>query len=206
MKKSSNISHKRSTRGFSLVEILTSLIVISVGSIGVGKLYTTMLHGTSESKNRFEAATLVEAQLETLRFAFMTGDNNTAQSGTDTIVKDNITYVRNWTFSNVNKGQTNITAEVKWKNKNGEYTNETIVKLATVASDYQPSVSLALAETAAPPPVFQAAGATEKCNTLALNGAGWTGTTYGDYGSGASGYSPTSCGSGVNAYGATGSS
>lgn len=190
MKLSHNISKKDT--GFSLAEILVSLVIVSVGSIGVGKLYTSMITGNADSKNRFEAATLAEAKLESLRFSHKVGDTIAITPGTEEYQGSNNTYVLSWEVNDIGQGQATLKSTVKWKDRNGEFTDATSISLSSVSSNVQESIAAAIATK--PDPVFDVPE--DKCNTLKVPSHGASGwSSYGAYGSTAT--SSTSCGSGI---------
>lgn len=172
--------HKRAinkNKGFSLAEILLSLVIVSVGTIGIGKLYASMISGNVDSKNRFQAATFAEAKLESLRFSNKVGD--TVSSGTEDVTKENNTYRITWTTEDLGKGQTSLTTTVQWLDRNGEYSDDTTITLSSI------SAAAKLAPLSPPaPPVFDTPAF--KC--------GPGGSSDGAYGSTVT--SPTSCGSG----------
>ena len=184
---------RKNNFGFSLAEILISLVIISVGTVGVGKLYASMIIGNSDSKNRFEASTLAEAKLESLRFSHKVGDSAALANGEEEFQGANGTFILTWGSKTVGQGQAVLVSTVKWKNRNGEYTDDTKVSLVSLSSDIQGTVAAVIA--AKPDPVFElAADACETIkNTTTHGGSGWT--SKGAYGS--TDTSPTSCGSGV---------
>ena len=184
---------RKNNFGFSLAEILFSMVIISVGTVGVGKLYASMITGNADSKNRFEAATLAEAKLESLRFSHKIGDMTALAANTEDYQGANTTYVLNWESSEIGQGQAVLISTVKWKDRNGEFTDKTTVSLVSLSSDIQATVAAVIA--AKPDPVFELAA--DSCDALRDNighgGSGWT--SKGAYGS--TDTSPTSCGSGI---------
>jgi len=146
------INFKNSNTGFSMVEILISLVIVAVGMIGVGKLYASMITGTSESKNRFEAATLVESNLENLRYAYKVGDianmNNqpTSKAGVTT------NFTSSWEVIDLGQGQAQLVSITQWEDRNGNVTDDTTVRLSSIETDFQ--ASLAAPQSAKADPVF----------------------------------------------------
>lgn len=59
-------THKTSA-GFSLIEVMVSLVILSVGLIGTAKLQTAVLKGGSDSQARSEAVTIAQSKLEELK-------------------------------------------------------------------------------------------------------------------------------------------
>lgn len=62
-----NIHTRRSQRGFTLVEILVTLVVISVGLLGVAALQLTTLRGNQDAYVRSQASTLASDILDRMR-------------------------------------------------------------------------------------------------------------------------------------------
>ena len=171
--------------GFSLIEILLTLAIISVGTIGVGKLYAAMISGNSDASNRFQAATFAEAKLESLRFSHKVGDN--ILPGTETIAKGNNTYNISWETAEIGKGQASIKTTVQWQDRNGNYSDNTTVSLSTISSQAT-SILKSLAPAPALPEIDIPG---DKCNQLKIPMM----TGSGAYGSDID--STTSCGSGA---------
>ena len=60
------IQHKNSA-GFSLIEVMVSLVILSVGLIGTAKFQTAVLKSGSDSQARSEAITIAQSKLEELK-------------------------------------------------------------------------------------------------------------------------------------------
>lgn len=67
--------------GFSLIEVLVSLVILSVGLIGMAKFQAAVLKGGSDSQARSEAVTIAQSKLEELKsFSTLAAYNNIESS------------------------------------------------------------------------------------------------------------------------------
>ena len=203
MKKDLNRNWRNKHSGFSLAEILISLVIFSVGSVGVGKLYGSMINGSVDSKNRFEAATLAEARLETLRFAHKVGDTAALTSlNVPRVIpstgNSNTIFTEQWTVTDLGQGQATIVSTISWQDQDGNYPDANSITLSAVSSDIKASLI-----SIATPPVVIPPAATPDCSTLRVTSTGSADTYSGAYGSGTSGsgmhqQDVTGCGSGTS--------
>lgn len=119
-------------RGFTLIEALVTLMVVSVGLLGLAQLQVRALAASAQSKAQTTAANLAQQKIEELRgihYDILTGgaDQPTAQPG------DNAAYTRRWTVTPTNTGaptykQVSITTS--WQSAEGDprsVTLETII-------------------------------------------------------------------------------
>jgi type IV pilus assembly protein PilV len=58
---------RRGEQGFSLVEILVAMTILSIGLLGMAALTVGIMHGNTQSKNVTEATALATDRLEFLR-------------------------------------------------------------------------------------------------------------------------------------------
>lgn len=75
-----NLSRSRSQRGVSLVEVLVTVVVISVGLLGVSALHLTSLRNSFDSNSRSKATWLAHDIADRMR-----ANRNAARSGNYTI-------------------------------------------------------------------------------------------------------------------------
>ncbi len=85
------IEEKSKSKGFSLIEVLVALIVISVGLLALASLQGELFFSSSDSKSRSEAATIAQDRIEELRAL----QKNTNIEGFD---------MKNW-YSNLISGE-----------------------------------------------------------------------------------------------------
>ncbi|OGT18948.1 MAG: hypothetical protein A2V90_03085 [Gammaproteobacteria bacterium RBG_16_57_12] len=72
--------------GFSLIEVMITVIVLAVGLIGLGKFQATLIRDTSIARERSEATALAQSSLEQFRnFSNMAEFNDISSSSATTI-------------------------------------------------------------------------------------------------------------------------
>ena len=112
----------KSFRGFSLTEVLISLVVLSVGLLSVGQLMVTSVTTTAYGNHFTQATALAQAKMEEFR-----SSRPVAGVGSDQVMALNGTrYTRTWSI--VANGEMKfITVVVDWVEK----TNHSI-QLSTI--------------------------------------------------------------------------
>jgi type IV pilus assembly protein PilV len=106
-----------STRGFSLIEVLIALIVLSIGLLGLVRITVTSITITSENKLALNAAALVQDRIERMRqtgYSGATAPSTTEAYGTI----PNASAYKRVTSVAVNTPATNmktITVTVSWQ-------------------------------------------------------------------------------------------
>lgn len=84
----------RREKGFGLIEVLVSLLILAVGLLGLGSLQTTGLTMTSEARNRSQAVFIAEDLFERARA------NRENLNGYDTSAADDLECKTNFAISN----------------------------------------------------------------------------------------------------------
>jgi prepilin-type N-terminal cleavage/methylation domain-containing protein len=142
-------------RGFSLLEVLITMAVISVALVSLAKFQGNLLQGSSMAKNRTTAINLAQEQIEILRntdFALLA-------SGQDTISPDVIpgiteTYTRVWTVVSDNVSNADVTVDITWSDyTTGVVTDDTRIQLVSTISNSSPTDSARLISPPPPPGV-----------------------------------------------------
>ena len=102
----------KSSRGFSLIEVLISLVVLSVGLLSVGQLMLTSLTTAAYGNHYTQATALAQAKMEEFR-----ASRPVAGTGSDQVMGVNGTrYMRTWSI--VANGEMRfITVAVDWIEK-----------------------------------------------------------------------------------------
>lgn len=127
------------SRGFSLIEILIALVIVSTGLIAVAQFQGISLKETNMSQQRIQAVTFGEEQLEELRatvvdgttFSSLAAANDTDGGDTGGGNEGNTTFTRSWTVSSTPSGSKQVNMAVSWQDRE----NKTqIVNLSTVIS------------------------------------------------------------------------
>jgi len=103
------------SRGFTLIEVLVSLVILSVSLLAMAGLMVTATKNTSFGGRMTEAATFAQDRLE--RFKAMKWD--LIPAGADSDVKagsTGINYARNWNVVSAGNLKT-ITVTINWKDQ-----------------------------------------------------------------------------------------
>ena len=84
----------KTSKGFTLLEMLIAMTILSVALLGLGQMMLLSIRGTSFGNKVTEATTFAQDKMEELR----TVDWNGLQDGNDTISgSQGIQYQRTWT-------------------------------------------------------------------------------------------------------------
>ena len=112
-------------KGFTLLEVMISVIILSVALLALAGLQIISIQGNSFGGTMTEAVTLARDKIEDLK----RDDWDNVATGEDIPVMRGINYTRNWAVQMV--GQTKeVTVTVSWDNGNHQ------VSLATTLADY----------------------------------------------------------------------
>ncbi|WP_024300978.1 prepilin-type N-terminal cleavage/methylation domain-containing protein [Pseudogulbenkiania sp. MAI-1] len=103
-------------RGFSLLEVLITLVVLGGGLLAIGGLYGKIMNGSAAAKERSEAVVLAEQKLEELRYALYASiaagsDSVNAATGSGSSAN----FSRNWSVtSSSSPAYKTVTVTVSW--------------------------------------------------------------------------------------------
>jgi prepilin-type N-terminal cleavage/methylation domain-containing protein len=112
-------------RGFTLLEVLISIIILSVALLALAGLQIISIRGNAFGGTMTEAITLARDKIEDLK----RDDWDNVAAGNDLQTVRGISYARNWAVQTA--GQTKeVTVTVSWDNGNHQ------VSLATTLADY----------------------------------------------------------------------
>jgi prepilin-type N-terminal cleavage/methylation domain-containing protein len=162
-------------RGFSIIEILVSIAVMSTGLLAVATLQTDLINGSGVNKARSEALSLAEARIEDFRnytlditsaADFETQYAATNGQVTDTVLDvdgnstmviqgNNANFTRKYTITDEASGAKSINVVVEWTDRKGESQN---VSLNTQLSWESPRTTGDFAASTAAPLVPSATG------------------------------------------------
>ncbi len=132
-------------RGFSLVELLVSTAILSVGFLGMIKLQTMMISGNSIAEQRSVATQLAQQKIEQFR-GFETLDVEEGKfaydditTGNDSVTGKNTSYARTWNVVALeNPERKVVTVNIAWNAATGEQFN---IAQTTVINGVNPSYS-----------------------------------------------------------------
>ena len=104
-------------KGFSLIEVLIALIILSISLLALASLMTTTTKNNAFGGNLTEAATFAQDRLE----AFRVTEWDQIADGSDTLTVRGLNYNRTWTValgpnspSPPNDNEKRVTVTVNW--------------------------------------------------------------------------------------------
>ena len=103
------------TKGFTLIEVLVALVILSFSLLALAGLMVTTTKNNAFGSHMTEAATFAQDKLEELRaikWENLIDGNNTDQQGGST----GINYTRNWNVT-TNGSLKTITINVNWNDR-----------------------------------------------------------------------------------------
>ena len=121
--------------GNTLIEVLVSLSLLLTGTLAYFQFDAKLIDSNHQAIQRTEATQLLQAQMKKLAHS-----GNIGESGTKTSQVDSRSYKITWRITASTAGRT-IDASIAWKDKNGDYTDWTLLELR---GDYSRSDYLAL--------------------------------------------------------------
>lgn len=107
--------------GFTLVEVLVSLMVLGVALMSLWGFHWTSRHVNMQSKRQATALLLANEALEAYRQAIDADNKTYDPNGTETVTRDDVLYTRT-TSANpdpTNAWKTNVTVLVRWTEQRG---------------------------------------------------------------------------------------
>lgn len=117
---------KRNQRGFTLLEVMISIIILSVALLALAGLQIISIRGNSFGGTMTEAVTLARDKIEDLK----RDDWSSVAPGNDIQVFRGINYARNWAVVQTADKTKEVTVTVSWDNGTHQ------VSLATTLADY----------------------------------------------------------------------
>lgn len=116
----------KTRRGFTLLEMLIAMVILSVALLGLGQMMLLSIRGTSFGNKVTEATTFAQDKMEELR----TMDWNVLQDGNDSIDgAQGIQYQRTWTVVPAGKMKT-VDLAVSWSDG-----NDHLLRIASVITN-----------------------------------------------------------------------
>jgi prepilin-type N-terminal cleavage/methylation domain-containing protein len=115
----------KNQKGFTLLEVMISVIILSVALLALAGLQIISIRGNSFGGTMTEAITLARDKIEDLK-----RDNwDNVAAGNDTAVVRGIDYARNWVVQTAARTK-EVTVTVSWDNGNHQ------ISIATTLADY----------------------------------------------------------------------
>jgi prepilin-type N-terminal cleavage/methylation domain-containing protein len=103
---------RKKESGFTMIELLIALAVLSVALLGIGSMVYSVMASTSVSKGMTMATTLMQDKMESLKNTVV----SSLTTGNDTVQLGNVSYLRQWTVSPSANRRT-ITVTVSWNDR-----------------------------------------------------------------------------------------
>ena len=103
---------KQKDRGFTFIELLVAVFVLSVALLAISTMVYSVMNSTSLSKETSTATTLMQDKLENLKSLGLSSLTN----GNDTISLGSINYLRQWSITSSANVRT-ITVTVNWTSR-----------------------------------------------------------------------------------------
>jgi prepilin-type N-terminal cleavage/methylation domain-containing protein len=107
-----NNTKKRKDSGFTIIEMLIAMVILSVAVLGIGSMVYSVMGSTSISKGMTVATTLMQDKMESLKNTVV----SSLTTGSDAVQMGNVSYLRQWTVSPSANTRT-ITVTVNWNDR-----------------------------------------------------------------------------------------
>ena len=121
----SSTKERRHDRGFTLIEIMIAITLLSVGLLGMAGLTVGIIRSNSLSSEVTEATTLAQTKMEDIKRLGYSGV--TAQSEAYNTISGYPTYRRVTQVANTPTGMKTVTITVLWSNDVSSLAVETIL-------------------------------------------------------------------------------
>lgn len=118
-------------RGFSLVEVMVSIMILGVGFAAMAQLHRTNVDGSIYARQSSAATVLAQKKL-----AVLSSQLSAARSGTEVVQDGGLAYTLTWSVSEASDGTTRVSVSVVWPD--GSSKSDNTITLAAVAQDYVP--------------------------------------------------------------------
>jgi prepilin-type N-terminal cleavage/methylation domain-containing protein len=103
---------RRNDSGFTMIELLISLGVLSIALLAIGSMGYSVMNSKSLSRETSVATNLMQDKMESLKNIVV----SSLTTGKDAVPMGNITYLRQWTvFPSANTRT--ITVNVNWEDR-----------------------------------------------------------------------------------------
>ncbi len=182
---------KRLSAGFSLIEVIIALVILSVSMISVAKFQTNVFKNNSLAKQRTEATMIAQGAIEEYRQLFSKGTATaataiTALKNTTSATGGNTTYTVNVDDATaLDKGDIQLNLSVSWRDQDSS--NNSIALTSIVSAQQYSESSLALKGEVIPVAPTTEAKPRNSCVRL-KNSNYWSGSNWKTW---SSSYTPT---------------
>lgn len=133
-----NVSSGVVSGGFALIESLISLVVVSVGMVGLYIFQADLTFSTDFARQQSEAVRLADEQIERMRYAAWASLSSGSDTRSDADFY-NTTYSRNWTVLGLSTdSQRAVSVRVTWSDRQGVQRD---VVINSVIAEFDPALS-----------------------------------------------------------------
>jgi type IV pilus assembly protein PilV len=109
------LTHSKISKGFSLVEVLVALVILSISLLALAGLMVQSTKNSSWGSHMTEAATLAQDRLEALRAVRPQTDIPEGMNNDQVTAASGIVYTRTWTVTTNAAGTLRtITISITW--------------------------------------------------------------------------------------------
>ena len=109
------MTHSKKSKGFSLVEVLVALVILSISLLALAGLMVQSTKNSSWGSHMTEAATLAQDRLEALRAVRPQSDIPEGMNNDQVTAASGIVYTRTWTVTTNPAGTLRtITISITW--------------------------------------------------------------------------------------------
>jgi type IV pilus modification protein PilV len=109
------LTHSKKSKGFSLIEVLVALVILSISLLALAGLMVQSTKNSSWGSHMTEAATLAQDRLEALRAVRPQTDIPEGMNNDQVTAASGILYTRTWTVTTNAAGTLRtITISITW--------------------------------------------------------------------------------------------
>jgi len=123
-------SNTKNEKGFTLLEILIAVVLLSVGMLAMGSFLGSFVNRNAANERMTTGTAMAEEKVEALRSQALSTDLTAADGSTETLTASGGNYTRTWVINDTNNPHT-ITVTVAWVD--GETPRQVV--LATLVND-----------------------------------------------------------------------
>jgi prepilin-type N-terminal cleavage/methylation domain-containing protein len=114
---------KQGQRGFTLIEALISVCILSVALLGMSSMVLSVMRATAQSKETTTATTLLQDKMENFKNTTVSA----LTSGNDSVSQGDITYLRQWAIATAGNLKT-INVTVNWTSRGAHGVSATTLR------------------------------------------------------------------------------
>ena len=114
---------KKKESGFTMIELLTALFVLSVVLLAVSSMVYSVMRSTSMSKETATATSLMQEKMEGLKHTPVAS----LVSGNDTVSQGKVSYARQWNIPS-SANTRSLTVTVNWNSRGAHNLSTTTLR------------------------------------------------------------------------------